>query len=151
MKLKKARGFSLIELVIVLSILVVIVGLGNMNLRVFHSNIINSTNVDYFNNKILHMISESALYCRWQNKSGYLLFSDDEKIVKFYCSNKRIRDYEVPKGFKFINTAHFNKRIEIDNLGAVITACTINYNDKKGDTHIITIRVATRYVQIKES
>ena len=97
------------------------------------------------------MISESALYCRWQNKSGYLLFSDDEKIVKFYCSNKRIRDYEVPKGFKFINTAHFNKRIEIDNLGAVITACTINYNDKKGDTHIITIRVATRYVQIKES
>jgi prepilin-type N-terminal cleavage/methylation domain-containing protein len=149
MSLKKVKGFSLIELIIVLSIIVIIVGLSSINFVGLYNGSRNSTNVSYFNNKILHIISESALYCKSQNKSGYLLFSDDSKKIKFFCNNIKIKEYEAPNKFIFINTDSFHKRIGINNLGSVIQSCTINYIDEKGETHIITIRVATRYVQIK--
>lgn len=149
MRFKSKKGFSLIEVLIVLSVLLIILSLGNINFRIFHSNVINSTTVSYFNNKILHIISESALYCKLQNKSGYLLFSDDGKKIKFFCNNIKVREYEVPGKFAFKDIENFYKRIGINNLGAVTQACTINYNDEKGVTHTITIRVATRYVQVK--
>lgn len=142
------KGLSLVELIIVLSILFTIISLCTINYFRLYNNWSNSANIDYCNNYILHMIKNSAVYCKYKNKSGYLLFGESEK-VKFFCGNKKVNEYELPSGFKFIDTASFNQRISINNLGNVIKACTINYKDMKGKPHSITIRVATRYVQIK--
>lgn len=147
--MRKVKGVSLIELIIVLSILVTIVSFGSINFINLYRGMSNSINISYFDNKILHIISESTLYCKSKNKSGYLLFSDDYRKIKFFCNNLKVKEYEIPDKFMFINTDSFNKRIGINNLGSVTQACTINYKDEKGKTHIITIRVATRYVQIK--
>jgi prepilin-type N-terminal cleavage/methylation domain-containing protein len=147
-KVKTHKGITMIELIIALSILAMAIGVCITNYFKFYDSWTNSTSVDLCNNYILHMIKNSALYCKNKNKSGYLLFSEENK-VKFFCGNKKIEEYEIPLEFKFKNTESFYKRININNLGEVLTSCTINYQDKQGELHRITIRVGTRYVQIK--
>lgn len=149
MNLKKEKGLTLIEILIVLSIVIITMLFANMNFNLFYRNVINNTNVNLLNNKILHIVSESSLYCKLQNKSGYLLFSDDGKKVKFFCNNIKINEYEVPNKFTFVDTESFYKRVGINNLGTVTEACTIRYKDGKEQIHTLTIRVGTKYVQIK--
>lgn len=146
--IKIHKGTTLIELMVVLGVLVMIISFCITNYFKLYDSWTNSTNIDFCNNYILHMVKNSALYCKNENKSGYLLFTGKDK-VKFYCDNKKIEEYEIPIEFRFINIESFNQRIGINNLGEILKACTINYEDIKGKVHIITIRVGTRYVQIK--
>ncbi|QGU96818.1 prepilin-type N-terminal cleavage/methylation domain-containing protein [Clostridium bovifaecis] len=145
---KMHKGTTLIELILVLSVLVILMGFCITNYFKLYDNWANSTNIDFCNNYILHMLKNSAVYCENENKSGYLLFIGENK-VKFYCDNKKIKEYKIPMGFRFINIESFNQRIGVNNLGEILKACTINYEDIKGKVHIITIRVGTRYAQIK--
>ena len=139
------RGYSLVELLVVISILFIIVGGCALNLYKFHKQWSNNTNVDFCDNYILHVLQNSALYCKQQNTSGVLEFCDKNKI-KFYINNELVRDYEIPEEFEFMNSFV----VLIDNFGVIFTACTISYEDVNKDVHNITIRVGSHYVKVKE-
>lgn len=145
----KFKGMSLIELVIVLGILSMVIACSTYNYFNIYNNCSNSNSIDFCNNYILHSLENSALYCKGKNEWGYILFKEDNEM-NFYCDNKKIEIYKIPSGFKFENRDEFGKMISIDNFGTIRKECTIKYNDKKGETHRITIRVGTRYVQIKK-
>lgn len=149
MKYKNHRGITLIELVISLSIIFSIISICSINLIKVNKSFMNNVSVDFFNNYMLQIIGNSALYCKEHNRSGYLLFKEDNKTIKFFCNNSKVDEYKLPKGFEFVSPEVFQRKIEIDNLGMVIKACTINYIDSKDNMNTITIRVGTRYVQIK--
>lgn len=145
---KARRGVTLIEVIVVLQIMFLIISFSSLSFIKFYNNWNNGVNIDYSNNYILDMIKNSAVYCKKENKSGYLLFLGEGK-VDFYCSSKKVEKYDISDGFKFVNTEAFDKMIKINNLGEVITPCTITYKDKKGENHYITIRVGTRYAKVK--
>lgn len=142
------RGITLIEVIVVLQIMFLIISFSSASFIKLYNNWNNRVSVDYSNNYILDMIKNSAVYCKKENKSGYLLFIGGGK-VDFYCSNKKVEQYDISDGFKFVNTEIFNKMIRINNLGEVLTPCTITYKDNKGGNHSITIRVGTRYAKVK--
>jgi len=145
----KKSGFTLIECVICIGILLFIASFSITGILKLNSSIINNVSVDYYNNYILNVFSNSTKYCKEKNRSGYLLF-EDNGTIKFFCNNIKVEAFEIPNGFKFLNTETFNKTIEINNLGALTKACTIKFMDLKGEINSITIRVGTEYVQIKE-
>ncbi|EES90791.1 prepilin-type N-terminal cleavage/methylation domain-containing protein [Clostridium botulinum] len=142
------KGYSLVELLVVLSILFLIIGYCGIKCNKFKEVYSNSIEVDFSNNYILHMLQNSSLYCKNENKSGRLDFGFDNR-VKFYCDEKLIKVYEIPKEFKFVNADLFNCNININNLGVIYTACRISYKDKKEKLHDITIRVGSHYVKVK--
>ncbi|ABK62040.1 hypothetical protein [Clostridium novyi] len=143
------KGYSLVELLVIIGILFIIVGGCSLNLYKFHRQWSNNTNVDFCDNYILHVLQNSALYCKQQNVSGRLEFCDKNKI-KFYINEELIRVYEIPKEFKFMSSGVFNNNVKINNFGTIITACTISYEDANKDVHDITIRVGSHYVKVKE-
>ncbi|CAG7840982.1 potassium transporter TrkG [Clostridium novyi B str. ATCC 27606] len=142
------KGYSLVELLVVLSILFLIIGYCGVKCNKFKEVYSNNIEVDFCNNYILHMLQNSSLYCKNENKSGRLDFGFDNR-VKFYCNEKLIKVYEIPKEFKFVNADLFNCNININNLGVIYTACRISYKDKKEKLHDITIRVGSHYVKVK--
>lgn len=142
------KGYSLVELLVVLSILFLIIGYCGIKCNKFKEVYSNNIEVDFSNNYILHMLQNSSLYCKNENKSGRLDFGFDNR-VKFYCNEKLIKVYEIPKEFKFVNADLFNCNININNLGVIYTACRISYKDKKEKLHYITIRVGSHYVKVK--
>ncbi|MEL7597291.1 MAG: prepilin-type cleavage/methylation domain-containing protein [Clostridiaceae bacterium] len=146
----KKKGITLIEIILILSILVVLSSMTVRNYYRIYSTTLNSFSVDMCSNSILHIINDSKQYCRSKNKSGYLVF-DCVKSINFYCGGNRVRSYTVPKGFdlKPLNSKYGKQIIDIDNLGNTADACTICYADRKGDNHFMTLRVGTNYVQIK--
>lgn len=142
------KGYSLIELLVVLSILFSMMGYLTLRINTFRDNCCNNIKVDFCNNYILNMIQNSSMYCKNKNKSGRLDFGFDSK-VKFYCDEKLIQIYQIPKEFKFIETDLFENNIKINNLGVAYTACRIKYEDTKKKKHEITIRVGSHYVKVK--
>lgn len=147
---QKNKGFTLIEVVICLGILLVIVSISISNIFKLNKVITTNTGVNFYDNYILSIISNSSKYCQLENKSGYLLFDDKNNSIKFFCNNSNIEQYEGLKGFKFVDAELFNKTIEINNFGILTKSCTIKYMDSLGKINSITIRVGTKYVQIKE-
>lgn len=145
----KKGGFTLIESIIYIGILLFIASFSITGILKLNSSLTNNVSVDYYNNYILSIFSNSTKYCKEKNKGGYLLF-EDNGTIKFFCNNVKVETFDIPKGFKFLNTETFNKTIEINNLGILTKACTIKYMDLKGEINSITIRVGTEYVQIKE-
>lgn len=146
----KKKGTTLIEIILVLSILAVLSSMTIRNYYCIYNTTLNNFSVDICSNSILHIVNDSKLYCKSKNKSGYLVF-DCVKNIKFYCGGNMVRSYTVPKGFKLkpLNSKNGKQIIDIDNLGNTGDACTICYSDRKGDNHFITLRVGTNYVQIK--
>lgn len=143
------KGYSLVELLVVISILFIIVGGCILNLYKFHKQWSNNTNIDFCDNYILHVLQNSALYCKQQNASGRLEFCDKNKI-RFYINEELVRVYEIPKEFEFMSSGVFNNNVKINNFGTIVTACTICYEDANKDVHDITIRVGSHYVKVKE-
>ncbi|MCY6370333.1 prepilin-type N-terminal cleavage/methylation domain-containing protein [Clostridium ganghwense] len=146
--MNKKKGTTLIEVVIVLSIISILSGISITNCYGIYNSTLNSFNVDICNNSILHIINDSKQYCKGKNKTGYLVF--DSRSITFHCG-LTVKSYEMPKEFKLesINTSSGKQLIYIDNLGNTSDACTITYKDRKGKNHFITLRVGTNYVQIK--
>ncbi|KGM97357.1 potassium transporter TrkG [Clostridium novyi A str. 4552] len=138
------KGYSLVELLVVISILFMIIGGCVLNLYKFNKKWNNNTNVDFCNNYILHVLQNSSLYCRQQNVSCVLEFCNKNKI-NLFINHELVKVYEIPKELKFMN--YFV--VKIDNIGTIITACTISYEDANKDVHDITIRVGSHYVKVK--
>ncbi|MCY6483739.1 type II secretion system protein [Clostridium aestuarii] len=150
--MRKRKGFTLLEVVIVLSIIGLIGSFTVVNYYKIYNNSINDLNTDLCNNSILHMINDSKLYCRNISKHGHLLFNHNDNTIIFHCNSKKIQTYNFPKGFKleYLNTADGVQLIRIDEFGNTSNACSIKFTDMKGEIHKVTLRVATNYVEIKE-
>ncbi|MCY6354058.1 type II secretion system protein [Clostridium sp. ZS2-4] len=149
--MNKKKGTTLIEIIIVLSILTVLSSMAIRNYYCIYNTVSNNFSVDMCSNSILHIINDSKQYCKSKNKSGYLVF-DCIKSIEFYCGGNMVRSYTVPEGFmlKPLNSKGGSQIIHIDNFGNTGDACTICYADITGENHPITLRVGTNYVQIKQ-
>ncbi|KGI39824.1 type II secretion system protein [Clostridium tetani] len=145
---KRKPGFTLIELIIVMAIISSVAIVININRKGF-STLTNSIDCKMCNNEITNFINISKQRSRESNTLGNILFSKSNNSLILYSNSKKIKEYSLPKGFKMRNVNAQNNRIYITSRGLIQDACTFTYEDRKGETHAITICVGTGHVQVK--
>ncbi|RXI49448.1 hypothetical protein DP130_05175 [Clostridium tetani] len=145
---KRKPGFTLIELIIVMAIISSVAIVININRKGF-STLTNSIDCKMCNNEITNLINISKQRSRESNTLGNILFSKSNNSLILYSNAKKIKEYNLPKDFKMRNVNAQNNRIYITSRGLIQDACTFTYEDRKGETHAITICVGTGHVQVK--
>lgn len=139
------RGFTLIEIILVLSIMSLIGGCSFVSIR-YYKTLKNNIDSDYACNAVVSFINNSKMYCRENSCTRFItfdmvnnqmFFNDGMQIISKLVLANKIRSYEKN-----------NERIEIDKYGSSNDACTITVTDNNGDAHEITIRVGSVYVKI---
>ena len=160
---ERYKGVTLIELIITLSLLSILLSFSFISINSL-KNYENNIDIDYCNNSILSLIDNAKLYCKKENSSGHIQLDLGRNEMTFYCDNKKIEEYILPKKFILYNINSEYKRIRININGMTIdgtgldgmttngvttNACTITFRDRKNELHKITIRVGTNYVEVK--
>lgn len=144
----KTKGFTLLELLLVMSIFSILLSFSLINLGAF-SKITNKVEVDLTDNNIINFINKSKAYCRDNRKEGgYIYFDENNKSITFIIGLDEIFKMKLPDGFT-LNKVRDDNKIKIDNRGITQDACSIKFKDRKGEIHCLTMCVGTAYVEIK--
>lgn len=145
------RGFTLIEMVVVIAIMSIMLGCSVISVR-FYKSVKNKVDADYYCNATVGFINNSKMYCRGNSCIATITFD----IVR--------NEINLEKGLNTVNTLAFSKKItlykvqgrrinrsiEIDKYGFSNDACTIILRDNNSIDHEITMRVGTSYVKINK-
>lgn len=145
------RGFTLIEMVLVIAIMSIILGCSVISAR-FYKSLKNKVDADYHCNATVGFINNSKIYCRENSCSATVTFDIEKNEIKLrngldlvdklIFSNK-ITLYEV-------QGRRISRDIVIDKEGFSNDACTIILRDNNSIEHEITMRVGTSYVKINK-
>jgi len=145
------RGFTLIEMILVIAIMSILVSFSVISLS-YYKSIKNKIDADFFCNATVGFINNSKMYCRENSCSATITFDLAKNeiklenglnmINKLVFSNK-ITLYEV-------EGRRTNSDIIIDKDGFSNDACTIILKDNNLIEHEITMRVGTSYVKINK-
>lgn len=152
--LTRKKGVTLIDVIIVISIIIIIEGISIPSMYQFYEYQ-NKMDVDLCNNSITALIINGKRYCRDNQISAYVRFNIVGNCVELYSKDKclntiKIEKFVLPNKF-FINYTNFSQNtIEISKRGILSDAGTLEFIDRKGKQHEITIYVGSSYVEIKE-
>ena len=142
------KGFTLIEVIVAISIMTVFFGCGLLNLKNF-SRIENNIDEQIFRNTLVDFIVNSKIYCRDNNINGYIYFVTSKNTAQFCCSTAVIKSVKLPANFSDLSVNRTGGKVFIDNKGFSRDACTIKFKDRNGGIHYLTICVGTSYVEFK--
>jgi len=142
------KGFTLIEVVVVISIMTILFGYSLLNLRSFN-RIENNIEVQLFGNTLVDFVINSKKYCKDNNLSGYIYFITNKNSAQFCCGTNVIGSVKLPVNFSELSVNRTGGKISIDNKGFSKDACTIKFKDREGDMHYITMCVGTANVEFK--
>lgn len=148
MKKMKSKGFTLIEIILCLSIMCIIFSYSLINYSGF-GKLRNKIYVESFTNSLINFINNSKSYCRDNDIEGCIYFDSYNNRITFNSHLSRIYTLKVPDGFN-LNYVRDNNTIQIDNRGITGDACTIKFMDRERKEHSITMCVGTSYVEVKE-
>lgn len=144
----KSKGFTLIELILVIGLFSMLLSFTLINMGAF-SSMKNRIDVDLTGNRIINFINNSKIYCRDKGKQGgYINFDVKDGNITFSSGLEVIFKMELPEGFT-LNQVSDDNRIKIDNRGITADACSIKFKDRKGEMHCLTMCVGTAYVELK--
>lgn len=143
----KTKGFTLIELVLVLGMISIFLSFSLINIGGYRS-LINKIDVELFSNSLLNYINNSKEYCRDNGIGGYIYFDIETDMITLNCGIRQISKLPLPDDFRLKEVGVDNK-IKITNIGTTGSSCTIRFIDREGELHDITMCVGTEYVQIK--
>lgn len=143
----KSKGFTIIELLIVLGIISILFSCSLINFSGC-SKLQNRIDVDIFSNSLINLINNSKQYCRDKNVGGYLYFDTGKNIIYLNSGTQLVYKLKLPDKFK-LNIVRPGNKIKIDNRGITEDACTIQYKDREGEMHSITMCVGTAFVEFK--
>lgn len=144
---RKNKGFTLLELILVLSIISIFFSISLINIRGYRK-LNNKIDVELFSNTLLNYINNSKEYCRDNGVGGYIYFDIERNMITLNCGIRQINNLSLPDDFSLKQVGLDNK-IKITNIGTTGSSCTIQFIDREGETHDITMCVGTEYVQIK--
>lgn len=147
-KLKYRKAYTLIEILIVISMIALIGSYVLLKVSSY-SNVINDIDVNKCNNTIMMFINNAKLYCREKETNGTIYFYPGEDQADFNSQGKNIEHFTLPSQFIIYNVNSTNSKININSRGFTGDACTINFRDRRGNLHEISIYVGTGFVDIK--
>lgn len=145
------KGFTLIEVLVVMAIVLLLSSISYGEISNY-KKLSNRIDVDNFNSSILTMFNFARIYCKYKECIGKVVFSPKEDKISFYEGQFLKESLQLPKGFhlKENNMQNNNYSINIVQDGGIKTAGSLLYEDRRGETHIISIGVGAFYVEIKK-
>lgn len=145
------RGFTLIEIILVIAIMSIIGGCGVFSIK-YYKTVKNKVDADYYCNAVVNFINNSKMYCRVNSCSAIVTFDIDKNEIKLengiMTINKLIFSNKVT--LYEVQGRRSNRDIVFDKLGYSNDACTIILIDNNSIEHEITMRVGTAYVKINK-
>ena len=143
------RGFTLIEIVLVLSIMSLIGGCSFVSIK-YYKTLKNKVDSDYACNAVVSFINNSKMYCRENSCTAFISFDMTKKVMKLAYNMNVVKKLILSD--KIISLEVIRRRengdIVIDNYGFSNDAFTITIKDNNVKTHHITMKVDTGYVSI---
>jgi len=145
------KGFTLIEMILVLSIISIIGGCSVLSLK-YYNTVKNKLDADYYCNATVSFINNSKMYCRENSRSAIVTFDIPRNEMKLEDGIKMVNKLEFSNKITLyqITGRQNNGDIVIDNKGYSNDACTIILKDNNLVDHEITMRVGTAYVKINK-
>lgn len=143
------KGYTLVELMIVICVGMIICSIAIYSIRNF-DKLSNNTSNEFACFSLIAVINHGKQFCRVKESSGKISFNLIKGEIYFYCNDKFIERYSLPKGFILYDINNLTKEIHIDRQGVTSDACTITYKDISKKLHHITICVGTGYAEIKD-
>ncbi|MBW9151882.1 type II secretion system protein [Clostridium estertheticum] len=143
------RGFTLIEIILVLSIMGIIGGASVVSVR-YYNTIKNKVDADYSCNAIVSFINNSKMYCRENSCSGSITFDVLRNEIKLHDGTTEINKLSLFNKIKLYEVIgrRSDNDIVSDDKGYSNDSCTIILKDNNLIEHRITMRVGTAYVKI---
>lgn len=144
------KGFCLIEILAVMAIIVVLSGTASVVANNYYK-LKNELEVKNFDYSILNMFNYARFYCKNKECAGQIYIIEGKNNISFYEGVNLKSRLQVPKCFCITknDVQNIEHIISIDKNGQICNACSIEYKDRTGKTHLITIGVGSFYVDIK--
>jgi len=79
------RGFTLMEMVLVLAIISIVGGVGILSVKFYKTNK-NKIDADYYLNATVGFINNSKMYCRENSCKAIIAFDMERNEMKFYSN-----------------------------------------------------------------
>lgn len=145
------KGYTLIEILVVITIIVVLLSITYTGTKNYYA-LKNEIEVKNFNDCILNMFNYARFNCKNKECAGQMRIFEGEDKIKFYEGVNLKSSLPVPSGFRITknDVTSTDRLICFDRNGLISNACSIEYKDRLGKTHVITIGVGSFYVDIKE-
>lgn len=152
------KGYTLIELIIVLSIIAVISSITTINIVKFKEKM----EIIEFNsvaNEVKSLLSFGKAYCRKNKVSGQILVGNNRKTITFEVTNKNFpitktiklnKDIEVGSNFK-VSSSITSDNNNITDEGYIKSAGTITLTHKSNKRINITVSVGNDIIRSYES
>lgn len=152
------KGYTLIELIIVLSIIAVISSIATINIVKFKEKM----EIIEFNsvaNEVKSLLSFGKAYCRKNKVSGQILVGNNRKTITFEVTNKGFpitktiklnKDIEVGSNFK-VSSSITSDNNNITDEGYIKSAGTITLTHKSNKRINITVSVGNDIIRSYES
>jgi len=136
-KNKSRKGYTLIELIIVIAILAIITSIVSLNVSKFRKTI-NKIQIESAINEARSILSFGKYYCRKNKVTGMIIINTNN--FSFLVSEK---GYEIKREIKSIYNLEINSNfpggyINIDKDGYIKSAGTIGFNS---NSYIGTIKI----------
>lgn len=145
------RGYTLIELIVVLGILSIIMAIIYPNLMVYHNKRAD-VDLQYTVDEIIQFINAGKIYARSiqgiSNSNIMIKFSNEKILMNKGTST--VKSIKVPNTIKKIVLSDGINSLEINRFGEIRKAKSINIYDFRGRYETITIKVGTSYVSRKK-
>ena len=131
------KGYTLIELIIVIFVMCIIISIGSISISVV-KNTLNTLKVNYAINDITNFLSYSKYYCKNNNVNGVIFIRKEDTMELICVSNGKTSSEKLslPKGL------HFTTNYQINcNSNGVLSSDTIYFYDNDNKAYKITISV----------
>jgi prepilin-type N-terminal cleavage/methylation domain-containing protein len=144
-----SKGFTLIELIVVMAIMAIIAGCGVMSMR-YYRTLTNKVDADYYCNAVVSFINNSKMHCRENGCSATITFDIEGNQMRLKEGTTLVNKLMFLNKITLceVNGRRTDNSIVIDNYGYSNDACTIILTDNNLIDHEITMRVDTAYVKI---
>jgi prepilin-type N-terminal cleavage/methylation domain-containing protein len=142
------RGFTLIEVVLVMTIMSIIAGCSFMSLR-YYKTIKNKVDADYYCDAVVSFINNSKMYSRENYCSVTVIFDIERNKMKLNNGTYTIKELIFSNKITLyeVSGRRINKEVVIDKEGYSNDAFKIVLMDNNLRRHEITMRVGTGYVK----
>lgn len=138
-KNKYRKGYTLIELIIVIAILAIITSIVSLNVSKFRKTI-NKIQIESAINEARSILSFGKSYCRKNKVTGMIIININTNNFSFLVNEK---GYEIKREIKSIYNLEINSNfprgyINIDKDGYIKSSGTIGFNS---NSYIGTIKI----------
>lgn len=145
-KVARKKGFTLIELMIYLSILAIVMG-SFTYVGIMYKGYEEKKEMEWYVEQIHSLITYSELFCKANDKSARIV--NVGEAIRLETEDRKIKTLIIPKRYNVYINAGIDNILVISSKGKIYTAGTILIKGPQNKQTQITIQPDNSYVKVQ--